>query len=118
MRNVHTYRICALVAIACIPLGVARDEVWTVAFAGVGALLCLRWAALEVVREQQERERLERKRARAIAGWYDEIGTALGGTLSHVRLVREEPTNRFSIDGLDLSTPAWRVERAPVTPAE
>ncbi len=116
MRNVHTYRICALVSIACVPLGVARDEVWTVAFAGVGALLCLRWSALEVIREQQERERLERKRAHALAAAYGEIGEALGGTLSHVRLVK--PSNRCSINGLEISTPAWRLERAPVRPRE
>lgn len=109
MRNVHTYRLCALVAAAMIPVGAARDEISTVVVAGVGALFCLRWA-----RQEADRELLERERR--IADAYRDIGDALGGTLSHVRLVREEPSNRLSINGLEISTPTYRVERAPVTP--
>lgn len=109
MRNVHTYRICALASAAMIPIGGARGELLTVALAGVGSLLCLRWARLEVDLEQLERER-------AVADAYREIGEALGGTISHVRLVRDP--YRLSIDGLEMSTPTYLVERAPVRPRE
>lgn len=107
MRDVHTYRICALASAAMVPIGGARDELLTVAIAGVASLVLLRMAVVERQRELDEAERLT-------ADAYREIGEALGGTISHVRLVR--PYERLEIDGLDMSTPAWRVERAPVRP--